>query len=69
MRNTRYTGTSLCKTVQLKMVLDIRWLKGGPQKLYQSKTIYSVITLSIGTPYLLTILVLKFEIVHLATSW
>ena len=31
-------------------------------------TFNTVITLSIGTPYLLTILVLKFEIVHSTTS-
>ena len=29
---------------------------------------YTVFILSIGTPYLLTILVLKFEIVHSTTS-
>ena len=29
----------------------------------------TVFTLSIGTPYLLTILVVMFEIVHSTTSW
>ena len=35
--------------------------------LYKICSNYTVFTLSIGTPYLLTILVLKFEIVHSTT--
>ena len=43
------------------------WLSGKMFFLFLHKNLGTIFTLSIGTPYLLTILVLKFEIVHSTT--
>ena len=47
----------------IKLVSDTVIEAGWHSKIYSA-----VITLSIGTPYLLTILILKFEIVYSTTS-